>query len=50
MSRKGDCWDSAPMDSFFGSLRTELIEDQPFRTRQAARSGLFAFIEAFYNR
>ena len=50
MSRKGDCWDNAPMESFFGSLKTELEEDGPFPTRQAARSALFAFIEAFYNR
>ncbi|TPG53638.1 IS3 family transposase [Roseomonas nepalensis] len=50
MSRKGDCWDNAPMESFFGSLKTELGEDEPFPTRQAARSALFAFIEAFYNR
>jgi putative transposase len=50
MSRKGDCWDNAPMESFFGSLKTELEEDGPFPTRQAARSALFAFIEGFYNR
>jgi transposase InsO family protein len=50
MSRKGDCWDNAPMESFFGSLKTELMEDSPFKTRQAARSALFAFIESFYNR
>lgn len=50
MSRKGDCWDNAPMESFFGSLKTELEEDGPFPTRQAARSTLFEFIEAFYNR
>ena len=50
MSRKGDCWDNAPVESFFGSLKTELEEDGPFPTRQAARSALFAFIEGFYNR
>lgn len=50
MSRKGDCWDNAPMESFFGSLKTELGEDGPFPTRQDARSALFTFIEAFYNR
>ncbi|WP_052402579.1 IS3 family transposase [Muricoccus aerilatus] len=49
MSRKGDCWDNAPMESFFGSLKTELEEDGPCPTRQAARSALFAFIEGFYN-
>src|SRR4051795_7475522 len=50
MSRKGDCWDNAPMESFFGSLKTELEEDGPFPTRQAARTALFGFIEGFYNR
>jgi putative transposase len=50
MSRKGDCWDNAPLESFFGSLKTELMEDRPFETRQSARSALFGFIEAFYNR
>ena len=50
MSRKGNCWDNAPMESFFGSLKTELEEDGPFLTRQHARSTLFSFLEAFYNR
>jgi putative transposase len=50
MSRKGDCWDNAPMESFFGSLKTELEDDGPFPTRQAARTALFGFIEGFYNR
>jgi putative transposase len=49
MSRKGDCWDNAPMESFFGSLKTEL-DDGPFETRQAARTALFGFLEGFYNR
>ena len=38
------------MESFFGSVKTELMEDGIFDTRQAARSALFGFIEAFYNR
>ena len=50
MSRKGDGWNNAPMESFLGSLKTELEEDGPFPTRQAARSTLFAFIEGLYNR
>ena len=50
MSRKGDCWDNAPMESFFGSLKTELEDDRPYPTRQAARTALFGFIEGFYNR
>ena len=50
MSRKGDCWDNAPMESFFGSMKTELDDGQPFETRQAAKSAVFVFIEGFYNR
>ncbi len=50
MSRKGDCWDNAPMESFFGSLKTELDGDGPFETRRAARSALFGSIEGWYNR
>jgi transposase InsO family protein len=50
MSRKGNCWDNAPMESFFGSLKTELEEDGPFLACQHARSTLFSFLEAFYNR
>ena len=49
MSRKGDCWDNAPMESFFGSMKTEL-EDGLYETRQAAKTALFGFIEGFYNR
>jgi putative transposase len=49
MSRKGDCWDNAPIESFFGSMKTEL-EDGPYETRQAAKAALFGFIEGFYNR
>ncbi len=50
MSRKGDCWDNAVAESFFATLENELILDQPFATRQHARSELFRFIEGFYNR
>jgi putative transposase len=50
MSRKGDCWDNAPMESFFGSMKCELDDGRPFETRQAARNAVFAFIEGFYNR
>jgi hypothetical protein len=49
MSRNGKCWDNAPRESFFGSLKTELPVDRPFPTRQAARTALFRFIEGFYN-
>ena len=50
MSRKGNCWDNAPMESFFGSLETELDDGGIYNTCQAARNALFSFIEGFYNR
>jgi putative transposase len=50
MSRKGDCWDDAPMESFFGSLKTELVHRTDFPTREAARRAIFEYLEAFYNR
>ncbi len=50
MSRKADCWDNAPVESFFGSIKTELDSGSGYQTRQAARSELFQFIEGFYNR
>jgi len=50
MSRKGDCWDNAPMESFFGSMKTELGDGQPFEARRAAKSAVFGFIEGFYDR
>jgi putative transposase len=50
MSRKGDCWDNAPMESFFGSMKTELDDGTVPETRQAAKNAVFSFIEGFYNR
>ena len=50
MSRKGDCLDNAPMESFFGSLKTELVHRTRFPTREAARRAIFEYVEAFYNR
>ena len=50
MSRKGDCWDNAPMESFFGSMKTEIDDGTIFATHQAAKHAVFAFIEGFYNR
>src|SRR3954467_5398149 len=50
MSRKGDCLDNAPMESFFGSLKNELVHRTSFPTREAARRAIFAYVEAFYNR
>lgn len=49
MSRKGDCWDNAPMESFFGSLKQELVYHERFTTKAEARAKLFEYIEAFYN-
>jgi transposase InsO family protein len=50
MSRKGDCYDNAPMESFFHTLKTELVHRQKYATRADAQRDLFAFIEGFYNR
>jgi putative transposase len=50
MSRKGNCWDNAVAESFFASLRKELTNRVAFVSRDAARSSVFQYIEAFYNR
>ena len=50
MSRKGDCWDNAPMESFFATLKTELVYREQFKTREEARAKIFEYIEVFYNR
>jgi len=50
MSRKGNCWDNAVMENFFGSLKSEWVEDRVFENRQAAKESLFKYIEVFYNR
>lgn len=50
MSRKGDCWDNAVVESFFSSLKRELFGDAIFESRAAARHAVFEFIEVFYNR
>jgi transposase InsO family protein len=50
MSRKGDCWDNAPMESFFATLKTELVYRMRFKTREEAKQRIFEFIEVFYNR
>lgn len=50
MSRKGDCWDNAPMESFFGTLKRELVHHRKYRTREEARREIFEYIEVFYNR
>jgi len=50
MSRKGNCWDNAPMESFFGTLKTELVHYGEYPNRDAARRDLFAYIKDYYNR
>jgi putative transposase len=50
MSRRGDCWDNAVAESFFGQLKNELICGQVFPTMEAAKSAIFDYIEVFYNR
>jgi len=50
MSRKGDCYDNAVVESFFGSLKTERVHRQQYLTRDQARRDIFAYIELFYNR
>ena len=50
MSRKGNCWDNAPMESYFGTMKTELVHQVRYPTRDAARHDLFACIEGYYNR
>ena len=49
MSRRADCWENAPMESFFASLKKELIHDADFATRAEARAAIFEYIEVFYN-
>jgi len=50
MSRKADCYDNAPMESFFHTLKTELVYHTHHATRAEATRDIFAFIEGFYNR
>jgi transposase InsO family protein len=49
MSRRGNCWDNAPMESFFASLKKELVHDADFATRAEARAAIIEYIEVFYN-
>jgi putative transposase len=49
MSRRADCWDNAPMESFFASLKKELVHDAKFARRAEARAAIFEYIEVFYN-
>jgi len=49
MSRRANCWDNAPMESFFATLKKELVHDADFATRAEARAAIFEYIEVFYN-
>ena len=50
MSRKGNCYDNAPMESFWGALKNELVHHRRFATREQARREIIEYIEIFYNR
>jgi transposase InsO family protein len=50
MSRTGNCWDNAAMESFFGTLKRELVHREAYATREEATRSLFEYIEVFYNR
>jgi putative transposase len=50
MSRKGNCWDNAPMESFWGKLKQEWLNDMHFKTCVEAKAAIFWYIEVFYRR
>ena len=50
MSRPGNCYDNAVVESFFGTLKTELVHRMRYRTRDEARTSVFEWIECWYNR
>jgi len=50
MSRKGDCYDNAPMESFWGLLKNELVHHKRYQTRREAVQDVTEYIEIFYNR
>ncbi len=50
MSSTGHCYDNAITESFFATLKTELVYDERYRTRNEARRSIFKYIEMFYNR
>ena len=50
MSRRGNCWDNAISESFFHTLKVELVHQQKYKTRTQARQSIFQYIEGYYNR
>jgi len=50
MSRKGDCYDNAIIESFWGTIKGECIQEVVFSTHKEAKEALFEYIEVFYNR
>jgi putative transposase len=50
MSRKGNCWDNAPMESFYATLKADLVEQRDDLTRDEATADVFLFLEGWYNR
>lgn len=50
MSGRGDCWDNACVESFWGTLKTELVNHEHYLTHEQARQSIFEYIEVFYNR
>jgi putative transposase len=50
MSRTGDCYDNAAMESFWATLKNELLEGKAFATKEQARAAIFEYMEVFYNR
>lgn len=50
MSRKGNCWDNAIAESFFHSLKTELVYLEKYATREIAKQSIFQYIEGYYNK
>ena len=49
MSKKGDCWDNAVAESFFGSMKTERVNEMNYQSREKARHDIVDYIEMFYN-
>jgi putative transposase len=50
MSRRGNCYDNAPMESFFATLKQELVFHRQYQTRQEAKADIFEYIQVWYNR